>query len=311
MGKFLPQIPQFENTNVWSILKQYLNPAMNEMFTCLRTNGDGQVVPTLVVRQLPFSSPLVKLPFPVTRFLDLPRWRAHPILVRQASVGRSDSLRINWVQCMGLAPEPVGKNNATAQLVRNPPYRDDLDVARSGLRPYKVTIPCALEDVRVRVDESGATAAKNWNALLADILMGQHLTLTGSVTLAGIQAPICIGDNFEWDGVVFHIEAVTHSCSENTDGKRSFSTTLQLSHGVRAQPGEDDISLFAGIRADDMTAFNPGVTDEGQNLGNTVADLEGTATLPHGLEVLGPLKKESGPVSSVLVGIQNAIKGNI
>lgn len=274
MGRFLPQIPQFENASTWSILSQYLNPACNEMFTTLRTNGDGNVVPTLVVRQLPFSSGLVNVPFPVTRFLDLPRWRVHPAMVVDADIGRSDSMRFNFVHVLGVAPTPVGKNDLTGQTVRNPPIRDDLDIARNGLRNYSTTIPCAFEDVKVKTGATpGGTAASNWMDLLADILMGQHLAFNGTLITTGIQAPICIGDNIEWDGIVLHIEAVIHNAQMTPDGKKTFHTTLQLSHGMRASPGEDDITLYAGVKALDQTAFDaPAVTETSLDLQNESED---------------------------------------
>lgn len=275
MGRFLPTPPQFTNASVWSILNQYLNPACNEMFTCLRTNGEGNVVPTLVVRQLPFSSNLVKVPFPVTKFQEVPRWVVHPILVRAAHIGRSDSLRFNFVNVQGLQPIDKGTGH-TGQLVRNPPFRDDLDIARSGLRNYSTTIPCALEDIKNQTSTSGSTAASNWMDLMADILMGQHLTLTGSIVLVGVQAPICPGDNIEWDGVVFHIESVSHSCQQQADGKKSFSTSLALSHGVRSNPGTEDLEIYAGIKSQDQMAYNPPVTDEGQENKNLLEDASGT-----------------------------------
>lgn len=277
MGRFLPQRPQLENQSVWSILNHYLNPAANEMFTALRTNGDGRIVPTLTVRQLPFSSTLVNVPFPVTRFLDLPRWKAHPILVRAASVGRSDALRFNFVQVLGVAPLPSGKSSLTPQTVRNPPFRDDLDIARSGLRNYSTTIQCAIEDVKQKVGTGESTAASAWMNLLSDILMGQHMTLTGSVTMVGIQAPICIGDNLEWDGVVFHIEAVTHAGQISSDGKKTWSTTVSVTHGVRSNPGtSDDIGIYAGIKTQDQMSFNPPLTDEDRgDLGNSESEPAG------------------------------------
>ncbi len=275
MGRFNPTPPQFTNASVWSILSQYLNPACNEMYTVLRTNGQGNVVPTLVVRQLPFSSNLVNVPFQVTKFLDLPRWKIHPILVRTAVIGRSDALRFNFVNVQGLSA--IDKVGATAQLVRNPPFRDELDISRSGLRAYQTTIPCAIDEIKVQNSVgSTTTAASNWMDLMADILMGQHLTLTGTLSLVGIQAPICVGDNLEWDGVVFHIESVSHACQINGNGIKSFTTTLALSHGLRVDAGTDDITIYAGIKATDQTQLNPGLTDEGQDNGNVLADPEGT-----------------------------------
>lgn len=273
MGKFLITRPQLENSSVWSILNHYLNPACNEIYTCLRTNGDGKVVPTLVVRQLPFSSTLVNVPFPVTKFLDLPRWKVHSAIVRGASIGRSDSLRFNFVHILGIMPGVAGgKSDLSGATVRNPPFRDDLDIARNGLRNYSATIPCSFEDIKVQTGPNGSTAASNWMDLMADILMGQHLTLTGTLQLVGIQAPICVGDNLEWDGVIFHIESISHNCSITGDGKKTFSTSLSLSHGVRSNPGQDDITVYAGIKADDQTSFDPASTDEAQHNGNTYGD---------------------------------------
>jgi len=280
MGRFLPNPPQFTNSSVWSILSQYLNPACNEMFTVLRSNGEGNIVPTLVVRQLPFSTHLLDTKFPITQFLDLPRWKIHPILVRQVQVGRSDTLRFNFVNVQGLAPLK-GSRSQTAQLVANPPFRDDLDIARSGLRNYSATIPCALEDINIHNEGAETTQSSNWMDLLADILMGQHLTLTGSMTIVGVQAPICPGDNLEWDGVVFHIESVAHATAIQQDGKKSFTTTLTLSHGVRSNPPavDEDISIYAGIKTQDQMSYNPPVTDGGQDHGNLSEEPPGTADI--------------------------------
>jgi hypothetical protein len=59
LGVFEPEQARFDNRPLWTILQQYLNPAVNEMYTCLRVNPAGYVVPTLVVRQFPFTSELL------------------------------------------------------------------------------------------------------------------------------------------------------------------------------------------------------------------------------------------------------------
>jgi hypothetical protein len=112
--------------------------------------------------------------------------------------------------------------------------------------------------------------------LMSDILMGQHLRLTGTLSIIGVQAPICHGDNLEWDGVVFHIESISHQCQIAPDGKKVFATTLSLSHGIRVDPGAEDIAIYAGITAEDQTSMNPGLTDEGQNNKNVLKDPSGT-----------------------------------
>jgi hypothetical protein len=56
LGTFLPVMPELTNKPLWSVLQQFLNPTVNEMYTCLRVNKDNRVVPTLVVRQIPFTT---------------------------------------------------------------------------------------------------------------------------------------------------------------------------------------------------------------------------------------------------------------
>jgi hypothetical protein len=56
LGTFLPVMPELTNKPLWSVLQQYLNPTVNEMYTCLRVNKDNRIVPTLVVRQIPFTT---------------------------------------------------------------------------------------------------------------------------------------------------------------------------------------------------------------------------------------------------------------
>lgn len=272
LGVFLPTIPQFTNKSVWTVLSQYLNPAANEMYTCLRVNPLGQVVPTLVVRQLPFSSEKAPSDLPTTKYLELPRWKLHPHLVKRADVGRSDSLRMNFIHVYG-DPGPIKNDIASRQIVAYPPIRDDLDIARSGLHPYQMTVQCAEKDILTG-------GPQKWMALLGDILMGQHLTLTGIIELVGIKSPICPGDNVEWDGVVFHVESVSHTCAITPAGFKSFSTTLSVSHGLSAEPSSDELSLYPGLAQDSMRAFEPGLTVEGEVLNEPTESKMGTPEDP-------------------------------
>ena len=42
--------------NAWSILNQYTNAPLNEMYTCFRISPTGFVMPTVVLRQIPFTT---------------------------------------------------------------------------------------------------------------------------------------------------------------------------------------------------------------------------------------------------------------
>lgn len=56
LGSFIPIMPELTNKPIWEVLQQYLNPHINEMYTCLRVNEEGLVVPTIVLRQIPLTT---------------------------------------------------------------------------------------------------------------------------------------------------------------------------------------------------------------------------------------------------------------
>jgi hypothetical protein len=227
-GEFQPRPVPLVNTPVWSLLDQFLNPAVNEMYYTLRVNPEGKVVPTLVVRQLPFSTPMAVdvMGSDVTGFLELPRWVVHPILVESFDVGRSDATHFNFIHIYGQASAEMSGLGITEQIIRNPPIRDEQDIKRNGIHPYMETVSCSIDDT--------VNGPKVWMSIVSDFLMGQQLTLNGSIAMRGIQSPICPGDNIEFDGTVYHIESVAHLCSIGPTGNKSFTTALALTHGIRS-----------------------------------------------------------------------------
>ena len=256
LGTILPMPPQFSGKAIWSIIHDMINPSINEMYMTLRCNGEGRIVPTMVARQLPFSTPNAagNTKLSVTPFLDLPRWKIHPIMVKSYDVGRSDSLRTNFIHVYGdPGPTRIEAGDFTYQIVNNPPARNDLDIGRAGLRPNMGTINCAPSD-RLTGGPS------KWIALLADFQMGQSMTVTGFLETTGIQAPICIGDNLEWDDVVYHIESINHSCGISADGRKIFNTSFGLTYGVAAEPTDNRMGLYASMVPEDQSQFNPGLT---------------------------------------------------
>lgn len=245
-GTFLPVNPSFVNQPLFQLLQQFLNPTINEMYTALRTDENGAVMPTLVVRQIPFSTEAIRErpEFPLTRFLALPRWVVAPVMVRGYNVGRSNATRVNMIHVYGDASAYASNRSVTNQMVRNPPIFDATDIQRSGIRPLMRTVNCALAD-QVRVD-----GARIWMEAIADWTIGSQYTLNGSLHLAGVQSPVAEGDNVEFDGVVYHVEAVTHDCSMGPDGQKSFITTLEVSNGMPADQGEalDDFPRYPGFQ---------------------------------------------------------------
>jgi hypothetical protein len=163
-----------------------------------------------------------------TRFLELPRWVVPTSLLRTATIGRTDDNRFNLVFVYGSGPGVMFDNNM--QFVLAGPITDKLDIARNGIRPYMPSLNTFTRTANAFTDD--------FRDIMADIVMGLHLTLNGSLTLSGIRSPIAPGDNVEFEGVVYHIEAVTHSyIYEPSTGQRDFSTSLTVSRGIKDAVG--------------------------------------------------------------------------
>lgn len=237
LGTFLPVPAELTNKPLWSVLQQFQNPAINDMYTCLKVAADGRIRPTVVFRQMPFTTDSFdpkklsnqlgeKEEVKVTRFLDLPRWLIRSSMVMAADLGRNDQSRANFCHVFGADSNSANNLSITAQLANNHPIRDDLDIQRSGLRSFMTTVACAAMDLVGRVPTI-------WMALMADWAFGSQLTLSGTIVSVGIQAPICEGDNLEWDGAVYHIEGVTHDCSISSEtGQKTFVTVLKVTNGL-------------------------------------------------------------------------------
>lgn len=246
-GEFVPQPLNFNNTSVWSILNTYLNAPINELYTALKVNKDGYVVPTLTCRQLPFSTDkYINDGNPGTKYMSLPRWRLDPRLIIKKNTGRSNATRFNYMQIIGV--NPFGSQSVIGQSIdysNSIPIIDSADVRRAGLSTYiHNTGSFFLPTTVTNKEEIG----RQWSKLMADILFGSHLKYTGTVILKGVQEPIAEGDNVEIDGVVYHIERVMHSgeIDPNT-GRKDWNTVLALTNGLSAQSENSEELVYPDI----------------------------------------------------------------
>jgi hypothetical protein len=288
-GTYLPQEGNFINKPLFSLLQQFLNPAINEMYTALKVGLDGRIMPTLVVRQIPFStnaiteSPKMLL----TRFLDLPRWRISPVLVSEVDIGRSDATHFNLVKVLGDAAlfSGGGIQIPARQEVLNPPIFDVIDIARSGVKSYMQTVNCTIKDLN-RVG-----GLRVWSEAIADWTMGSQYTLNGQIQCTGIQAPIAEGDNIEFEDMVYHIEAITDTCTIN-NGVRSFTTTLALTNGMPKDQKNDkgniskDFPKYPGFIVNDreLGQFDSKESETNFNnmMGGDTSQVEATADTTSG-----------------------------
>lgn len=272
LGTFQPLPVAFNGKSVWSFMEEFKNPAVNEMFTSLRVNPNGSVVPTMTVRQLPFSTSYAMEngdSSQLTGFLEVPRWFCDPILVNSLDIGKSDATHVNFIHIYGQASADSGVD-LTLQIIQFPPIRDEQDIKRSGLRPHMQTVACSID--------SALKEPRKWMEIISDFLIGQQYTLNGTCNMIGIQAPICPGDNFEFDDTVYHIEAVTHNVGIQ-QGFKSFSTSLSLTHGMRTDTPvfkdnattknvttdiavNAELLIYTSVDAQDNLGYDPGTTAE-------------------------------------------------
>jgi hypothetical protein len=270
-GTFIPIEQSFVNTPLWDLLRNNSNPTINEMYTTIKPDSEGNLFPSIVFRQIPFSTDVIeeKEEFPLTRFLSLPRWKIPGALITNMSIGRSNANRFNFVSIVGqldpYAPEKA--HTKAGMLALNPPVWDALDIARSGVKPYIAAVACSV------VDTQRPDGARLWMEAVADWSFGHQYTLAGQITCFGIQAPIAEGDNVEIESVAYHIESVSHSCSvSGPSGVKSFQTTLVLSNGMPIDQGmlNDVAPRYPGFHGQDDTSIDSvlGEDASGQNEGD-------------------------------------------
>lgn len=230
----------FNYKTIWSIIKAYMNAGINEAYTCMRINPENNgVYPTLIIRQKPFNSDHFEKPntvngkksgntfqIPHTKYSSLPRWRVTPDRIYSMDLGKDEVARVNYVQFYGrsLSVNPGYNESLQAQNI----YYDKEDIKRHGLKPSIITTNC---DFPLNVSNTSSDA-KRWAWLMFDMLNAGQNRESGSLTLYGVKEPICVGDNLEFDGNIYHIESVSHAMQVSPTGRKQFRTTLALSFGT-------------------------------------------------------------------------------
>jgi len=238
-------ISDFQSVNVWSLLSDYANSNINELYTCYRVGVDGKYVyPSFIARQKPFNTEHYeksagdKDVTKNTKFLNLPRWKISPFLITSLNIGRSDKGRVNFCQIFTRSLSMDKNFNQSMQISEGNFVEDEEDIKRNGRKPYIASC---------NYDYAGAETefrAAKWAKLVADWLFGGHLKMTGTMQTVGIEEPICIGDNLEFDNIVYHIESTTHTMTIDGNGFNTFRTAISLSMGV-SRDSNKEIPVYA------------------------------------------------------------------
>lgn len=228
----------WNNVKLWSVLNEYANSPLNEMYTCFRLSPNNTVLPTVVFRQIPFTNDdFVGQNFgildnglastiPVTKFTNLPRWKISPYYIFNLNIGKEESARINFVQYFAKSLFTVNGIDQSAETALQNYCFDGEDAQRSGLKPYIVSVQFS------DLPDSLIDFAQQWARILSDSLFGGQLKLNGSMECVGIYEPIAVGDNLEFDNILYHIEGIVHKCAITQDGIKSFRTMMTLSNGI-------------------------------------------------------------------------------
>jgi hypothetical protein len=258
----------WNNVKLWSVLNEYTNSPLNELYTCFRLSPGNTVLPTVVFRQIPFTNDdFVNQDFGVldngqastiktTLFTNVPRWKISPYYVFSLNIGKEESARINFVQYFAKSLFTKDGFDLSAETAKHNYCFDAEDAERSGLKPYIVNnqfsdLPNAAID-----------NAPVWARIISDFLFGGQLKLNGSMECVGIYEPIAVGDNLEFDSVIYHIEGVVHRCVLGDSGIKSFRTLLTLSNGISVNTSDSGLKY---AQMENENAYNERAADYKNN----------------------------------------------
>jgi hypothetical protein len=286
-GIAILQPEPWAQVTAWSILQQYSNSLINEMYTTFKLTPEGDIKPCLVFRQKPFTSSNFFKTNPgisKTDFLSLPRWNISTALIESISLGRDDSARVNFVHIIGKSKFQDLKSQVAQQMSLNSFKIDEPDVKRNGLRP--IITACDFDFKTGEPNDVGKSPA--WNALYFDWVSNGHLKENGTIVCAGIPYAIPVGDNLQLEDTVYHIEAVNHVMAiDMNSGRKSFKTTIQLSFGVDSRtqgsyqpiyPEMEHTDSYTNRKAKVKSGILPGLSDSqdiaGRVLGEELVETE-------------------------------------
>jgi len=238
-GYRLLSAEDFNQKQLWSILLSYSNGAINESYTSTRVGLDNKVYPTLIFRQKPFNSKHFESPNKInnvsskkkidyyhTKFFELPRWKIDPSLIYNIDLGKDEVSRVNFLQLYGRSI--AINDNINQALQAENIFFDQEDIQRHGMHPAIIT-----SGFDFPVEDDLKKQSKDWAYLLFDMLNAGQLRESGTISCVGIEEPIAVGDNLNFDNSIYHIETVTHNMIiDHTTGKKQFRTHLVLSFGT-------------------------------------------------------------------------------
>lgn len=231
---------------VWSVLQFVQNAALNEMYTELSQDANGNLQPTLVMRQMPFSNHVSHevSPFAAnarsvsdggnktaiidniasnqkTYFTQLPQLVINSSNIKRKAVGKNDHERVNHVIVTPKIDSEV-YDFLYATLYNVP------SVQRYGLRSLQTQTSYILDP-----KQGVSSYLERCTYLLADWFFLAHHLFNGTILISGVDEHVEVGSNVYISDIqqLYHIEGYTHSYEVLQDGRIIYETELRVSRG--------------------------------------------------------------------------------
>lgn len=227
---------------VWSVLQFAQNKIANEMYTELVRGSDGNLRPSLILRQIPYSnrpkqetnaflqSSNFGKSFPdsvsdsqKTFMVDLPQMIINSSDIKEKNVGKSDFERINHLLVVPRTDDKANMDKAYKSVINVP------SIQRYGLSSFKAesnyVLGASLGDP--------VRACKFYVDLLVDWFFLAHQFYNGTIVISGQDRHFQVGDNLYISdvGQLYHIEGYNHTYEVASSGEPRFNTTLTVSRG--------------------------------------------------------------------------------
>lgn len=301
-------IEDWNNNQTWSIIQGNINSTLNEMYSTYRINKNGDVMPTVIVRQKPFTTPHFKDPdgYTTSRYFDVPRWKISPDLLTSMDIGQNEAARYNFVQVFSAAVPSI-PNLVNLQIAMKNFEYDENDIQKHGLKPYIKTTNFNFPMSKGADPDSSEWKlhAPAWAKIVSDWVLAGHLKTSGTLNFMGIVEPISIGDNIELDNTIYHIESITHVMAIVGD-KKSFRTNLTVSYGMDMRsnknrpvyPEMEHTYSWTNLKtdqADKDAGLLPGISNTQLSLGRKHTDGEETENTEEESFTLSPKKRAVKP----------------
>lgn len=229
-GRKSVQMENWNNQTAWSIIMGNINNVMNEMYTTHRVGPDNRIYPTIVVRQKPFTSEHFKGGSATTKFFQVPRWKISANLLYDLQTSMNEAARFNFVQVFTRQLADTAEQDMAQQIAEGNFFYDQGDIERQGLKPYVVTSNFDFPSSK-NGDNGKKLHGREWAEIVSDWIIDGHLKESGVLTFQGLIDPVAVGDNLEFDGIIYHIEGVTHIMTISGD-KKTWTTKITVTFGM-------------------------------------------------------------------------------